>query len=477
MAMIEKQILLKALKEPGFAKDIFSELPGGAFSEKDEYKEIYLIIKRHYRTSNKSLDENTFLTLVEEKLLKQKMATEKIDTYFDVVHDLYNIEVDPQNTEVISEQIQRYVRKTLSADVLRKVIMGGKLEEEGVIEDLADQLKRIAVLDATGADTTLFDFFEDTDIKKDMYSNMKENRFSTGFRSIDENSGGGLARGEVGMVLASSGGGKSTWAVQQNNNYVKRGMNVLYIALEEKLDRMALKMEQNLLGVGSDLLFDGDDNLKEDVFEQTQQLYKEMPNLGRLFISKHNPQEVTIGMLEQVILDVSIRKGVKLDAVIIDYPDLMKNHHSEKMSESDAGGKLFEDIRALAGKYNYVCWVLSQLNRSGWGQDIRTAESIEGSKRKLNAVEIAFTLNQNNEEFQNGFLRIHIDKLRYNSGNGYDRMQYFRVVPKSYVIRDETPEETVEHKRLVGEESDGRPEKQSANDKANHFVENINKQL
>src|SRR5699024_8553643 len=50
----------------------------------------------------------------------------------------------------------------------------------------------------------------------------------------------------------------TTWAVQQLNNYTKSGLNTLYIALEENLGRMLLKVEQNMLGVGRKDLFDID---------------------------------------------------------------------------------------------------------------------------------------------------------------------------------------------------------------------------
>lgn len=476
MAIIEKEVLLKALTNPGFGRDVMSRLPGSAFGVKEEYKEIFMTIKQHYRTHSNPIGERTLLSLMEDKLTRQKASTEKLDKCLDTVHDLYSIEGRDESTEVIDQQIQKFVRRTLSAELLRETIMDSKLDDDGVIEELSEKLKKIAVLDSTGNKSQLVDFFEDTSLKKQLYMNMAVNRFSTGFATLDNIADGGLARGELGLVIAQSGGGKSSWAVQQTTNYVKRGMNVLYVILEEKLDRMLFKVEQNILGVNKSVFFDETDQLKEDMFDATQELYKKQGNLGKLLFDKHNPQEVTLELLEQIIIDASIRKDVKLDAVIIDYPDLMKNTYTND-SESEAGGKLYEGIRALAQKYDYVCWVLAQLNRSGYGQEVKTAESIEGSKRKLNAVEIAFTLNQNSKEFSEGYLRIHIDKLRYSSGNGYDRMQYFRVERDGLVIRDETPEELTYHKSLLNEEEAFDRNSGDAYDKANHMVSNINSKI
>ena len=473
MSMIQKQVISKAIKDPLFAKDIFTELPVSSFDEAEEYKEICSVISRYYQTNSKPLDENTLVTLVEDRLLRRNASPDKLASYLRVTNDLYRVVEVEQNEEIIDQQIQKYVRSTLSANLIRNTLAKESLDDEGVIEKLSEELKKISIMSTSDVSSKLFDFFEDTDRKLELYNNMQQSRFSTGFPSIDAVADGGLARGEMGLVIATTGGGKSTWITQQTNNYVKKGMNVLYVALEEKLDRMVLKLEQNLLGMKKSELLNYDGTVKKDVFHAIQAGYKTYPTLGNLYVSKHNPQEVSITMLEQIIVDATIRKGVQLDAVIIDYPDLMRNHHLKYSSESDAGGKLYEDIRGLAGRYGYVCWVVSQLNRTAYSQEVRTAESIEGSKRKLNAVEIAFTLNQKKEEKQEGFLRIHLDKIRYAGDSNYDTIQYFRVSPDGYTIRDATPDEIVYGKSLVNSSAPA-PEKKNGYQSAKDNVDRIN---
>lgn len=780
MALVEKEVLLKAIYDPSFAKGAFSELPLAAFTEKDEYKEVYQAIKEHYRLNGTTLTERALLHEVEDRLLRRKTKEDKIDNHLEVVHDLYTIERSESDDDIVEGRIQEFVRGKLVYKAMSDFLSSGKdFGDEEQINKLVPELQRISTMSVAGNDSTLVDFFDDVEKKKEEYSKLEKDKFATGFQAIDRISGGGLARGEVGMIIAATGGGKcvtgdtlvntsqgllkigeipgyykvnretgeskalvasydtegnyvpretshwynmgysktikittkhgveiegtpehpllvmnrrgnlefvelqnmkmgemitlakpdmwsdsdiinresaytlgltdalstentgkeilgpvlqstketvlryihgiidvkgvlhstglleislperkiakqlqtvfinlgvlpirkehpnrdvvtllfdpkqayeltklldfeqidfelisqgkmshdklerkansatttlaipndvpnhindnllfdpivsfeeseaevfdftvpethsfvangivshnTTWAVQQINNYTKRGMNTLYIALEEHLGRMLLKIEQNMLGVPKSALFDSDGNLRDDVFEGAQSLYKDSINLGKLYVSKHRPQEVTIADIEQVILDIKFRKGVNIDAVVIDYPDLMRNTHARNgVSESDAGGKLLEDIRALADKHQYVCWVLSQLNREGWGQDVRTAQAIEGSKRKLNAVEIAFTMNQNPEEFENGMLRIHIDKMRYSNDQGYSRMQYFRLDRDGLRIRDETPEEIEEHKGLIGESTGPARKEVKDNDKLMERIASIN---
>lgn len=795
MAIIEKEVLLKAIYDPSFAKGAFTDLPVGAFSEHEEYKEIFQAIREHYRLQGEPLTERVLLNVVEDRLIRRKAKDEKIEKHIELVHDLYTIERVESDDAILDGRVNEFVRGKLVYKVMSEFISSGKeFGDEDELKKLVPELQKVSTMNISGDSGQLVDFFADTDIKRELYKKMESAKFLTGFNAIDKASGGGLGRGEVGMIIASTGGGKcvtgdnlvqtedgiikikeiphhfnvdhytgqseakvasyttegvytprntshwfnmghsetirittrdgfeiegtpehpllvitkdkeldfvelqdmirgdyitlakpdmwaskdkvdqetaymtgladgiqkedkkreifnlvlqstketvmrylhgimdargyiadgvmtislespvlikqlqtiflnmgirtkrtrakgsilgssliisdydlldlieifdfddtdvdlltnvnqtytleevkddivdyikvnepgllpivgtllrgksykyvtdvtdnfyfdeivdiekseaivydftvpethsfvangivshnTTWAVQQLANYTKRGMNTLYIALEENLGRMLFKIEQNMLGVGRSEFINSDGTLKEDVFDVAQELYSKQIDIGQMFISKHRPQEVTISDIEQVILDVKYRKGVQVDAVIIDYPDLMKNTHSTKgASESDAGGKLLEDIRALADKHQYVCWVLSQLNRSGWGQDVKTAESIEGSKRKLNAVELAFTINQNSDEFERGLLRVHIDKMRYSGEGGFSKIQYFKLDRDGLRIRDESPEEIEEHKSLIGESSSPQRKEADTNKQVINRINSIN---
>lgn len=473
MGQIHKQTIYKALGEPIFAKDVFSKLPPSEFGD-GSYKIIVRAINRYYKTNDQSLGEASLLTLVEERMTNENMSAEKQDEVIDAVHDLYKLDETDTGDEVISESIQKFVRRTLARETIMKAVNKGDISDDQVLIDLVDGLRDVLTTEVGGNSGEIIDFFEDTEKKLALFQNLQVNTYPTGFFAIDSVAGGGLARGELGLVIAPSGGGKTMWAVNQTRNYVRQGLNVLYLPLEEKLDRMLLRFEQVLSKVKKTTLLENDE-VNEPLFREIQRGFKyarkeyfddvievdgkEMPNptpvhknpnqWGNLWIRKYKPQELTPSMLSQLISDVTIRKGKRVDVVMIDYPDLMKNPHFNGGNESDAGGKLYEDIRAIIQEYDVVGWALSQVNRSSYVQDIKNAGAIEGSKRKINAVELAFTINQTPEEFANGFLRVYLDKIRNNSGVSYDRIQYFKVIPETMEIRDETPEEREQHMRLL----------------------------
>lgn len=453
MLQIHKQILYKALSEPFFAKDIFSQLPVKEF--KDEAITIATVVNRYYKTNDNALDEETLLTLIEDRLIKENKPVDTQTAYMDSVSELYKLEFADSNEDTINEAIQKYVRSTLSRVAIMNTVTEGTLDDEGTLNSLIDRLRGVLTLDVEGGNGEIIDFFADVELKKQLLSNLQQNKYPTGFFAIDSVADGGLARGEVGLVNAPTGAGKTSVAVNLARNYVRQGLNVLYVPLEEKIDRMLIRFEQLMSQVGKkDLLLQGEINTElYDVIQGAYAKAKDDTNeqpWGNLWIRKYKPQELTPNGFKQLMSDVMIRKGQAVDVVILDYPDLMRNPHSSGGgNESDAGGKLYEDLRATAQEYDFVLWTLSQLNRTSYGQDIKKADAIEGSKRKMNAVELVFTLNQTPEEFSNGFIRAYLDKVRNNSGVAYDKMVYFKVDPATMTIRDETPEEYHQHRALL----------------------------
>jgi hypothetical protein len=66
----------------------------------------------------------------------------------------------------------------------------------------------------------------------------------------------------------------------------------------------------------------------------------------------------------------------------------------------------------LVREYNVVMWTAAQMNRTAMGAVIRTSEHMEGSLRKKNAAELVLTVNQTQQEYDDGFIRLYADKVR-----------------------------------------------------------------
>lgn len=444
---IKEIILHKSMKDSNFAKEILTQLPSKLFEESPEMKSVYTVLKRASHTSTK-LSSEALAVKLEDFMIKDKKSSDEVTNAISYLDSLYAVPVD-QADESLNTEVGRYIKTELSKDVLSKFIAEDKINNSDNLTELVTKLKQIEISDISGTDGEFIDFFNDTDKKKEYLSTISSNKFPTGFKSLDKHIEGGIARGEVGLIIAKTGGGKSLTASNLAKNYVRDGLNVLYVALEEKMDRMVLRAEQQILGVDKKSLLKEDMSLNIDVYNILQEKYKQnRAVLGNYYISKHMPQQVSPTKLEQIIVDTTIKKGVHIDVVIIDYPQLMRNPFLNTSSEHDAMGKLYEEIRRLAQQYEFICWTLAQTNRSAHSADIVTAEHVEGSRKILNAVEVAVVVNQKDEEFKNGYMRLYLDKVR-NSSNTGEKFVHLKVEVPKMRLRDESPEEFSEHMSIL----------------------------
>ncbi|WNO29843.1 helicase DnaB-like [Bacillus phage SDFMU_Pbc] len=449
---IQKQILKKAIESPIFSKEVLPNAPLSIFEDNDVYKDISNIIKRYYESNSATLTYDTLCTLAEEKLDRMKKSAEVQQQYFNDISELYTVR-DSSDDTVIDEQIEKYIRKHMVMDLLKKAAQN--LDKEDVLEDIADNLRDTMRMDISGKEQEIIDVLHDAEYKRESLSTLHTNTIPTGFKSLDTLNSGGLAKGELGLISAISGTGKTLLLTNLATNYVKMGYNVLFIALEELENRMILKFEQSMLGRTRSQILNGT-QLNEEEFNKRQSVYeKNKERLGNLYFSRYSPGTITPAKIEQLISDVTLRKGKHVDVVLIDYPELLRNPKATGNEAVDAG-KLFEEMRRIAQDFNVVMWTASQMNRSAYSALIKTAEHIEGGLRKKNAVELLLVVNQHQEEFNAGFLRLYADKLRNPPEGHFDRMIGMKVVGSMQRVRDyKTEEERKEHITIL-EEVDSR---------------------
>ena len=451
---IQTQILKKAIESSIFSKEVLPKTPMSVFDGNDIYKDLSSIVKRYYQTSKEVLTEEALLTLTEDKLDRMKKDTETQQTYFNTISELYTVR-SSMDDEVIDEQIEKYIKKHMWMEILKKAAVN--LDNDEIMEKITDNMKDVMMLDISGRTQEIINVLDDTEYKRQALATIYANTIPTGFKAIDFLNGGGLAKGELGMIVAASGTGKTLLLTNLATNYTKLKYNVLFIALEELENRMILKFEQSMLRRNKSEILTGA-ALNEENFEKHQAFYKNnRDKFGNLFFARFSPRKITPAKIEQLISDVILRRGVNVDVVIVDYPELLRNPYSTG-SESEDGGKLYEEMRRIGQDYNVVMWTAAQMNRTAYSAAIRTAEHMEGSHRKKNAAELVLTVNQTPEEYAAGFVRVYADKVRNPPEGPYDRMLGFKVVGSAQTVRDYRSEEEKREHASILEEVDSREE-------------------
>ncbi|AGY47367.1 DNA helicase [Bacillus phage Grass] len=444
---IQKQIMKKAIESPIFAKEVLSQAPLDIFEGNEIYKELSQIIRRYYSSHRDKITEEALLTLTEDKLTKMRKDPETQQSYFNAISGLYEIR-NSHDDSVTDENIEKHIRKHMLLDVVKKNITN--LDGSEKTDKFIQKITEVQRMDISGKQQEIINVIDDVEYKRRALSTLNQDLIRSGINGLDNITDGGLAKGELGLIVAASGTGKTLWLTNLATSYTKQKKNVLFIALEELENRMILRFEQSMLRVNRSTLLTGR-KLNEANFDKLQNAYKNArEHLGNLLFARYSPRTITPAKIEQLISDVTLRMGIELDVVIIDYPELLRNPHATG-NEADDGGKLFEEMRRIGQDYRVLMWTAAQMNRSNYNAAIKTSEHMEGSHRKKNAAELVVTVNQTEEEFNAGFTRLYIDKLRNPPAGNFNRMVGFKVVGSQMTVRDYEGNEAEDHKAILEE--------------------------
>ena len=228
----------------------------------------------------------------------------------------------------------------------------------------------------------------------------------TGWDPIDEVMDGGLGGGELGVVVAPAGIGKS-WCLQSMGaSAVKNGLNVVHYTLE---------LNQNYVGLRYDTIFSGvpTANIKfyqDDVKKKIDQLK------GTLLIKYFPTKSATVQTLAAHLSQIEIQ-GTKPDLVLVDYADILKGMGSEKRHVLE---NIYEDLRGLAGEIECPIWTASQANRSSLEEDVIDATKVAEAYSKVMIADFVVSVSRKVEDKIANTGRFHVIKNRF----GYDGVTY-----------------------------------------------------
>lgn len=455
------QVIYRAMVDPTYALNVFSKIP----LTEDNLADYVLIakeIRTHYRKYDTPISLDALHTSITKAVQRLHMGDDKLEEQLELATSVNRLREGSNysNDKELKDQIDYWSRNMLITNVLVRELSGSKdVGSPDVVQKLLDGISdAMASSDMSEIvdDVSLFDDEDNQKVVNLMTENDKEN-IPIGWSNVDNAMGGGLSRGEMGLIIAPTGKGKTTFMINAAKQYaVNEGKNVLYIALEEKIKRLVMRIMRTVLGKSTSDFKDKygqfDTKFISDVLHALAKAQSD-GQIGNLSIVTSRPQVVTPAVLEKILQKYAAKNGYYPDVVMLDYPDLMENPYllHSKVNEYRAAGMLYETLRRIASQYNFVLWVASQTNRTSASQEIVNQYSIEGSKQKTNTVELCLSVNQTDEEFKAGFIRFYIDKIRNpdNESIPSDKMLYFKVNVHSVSFLEETEADHEAHMQVI----------------------------
>ena len=221
----------------------------------------------------------------------------------------------------------------------------------------------------------------------------------TGWDPIDEVMDGGLGKGELGVVVAPAGIGK-TWCLQNiGANSVKNGLNVVHYTLE---------LNQNYVGLRYDTVFSG--VTTSDIKYYQDDVKKKIDALkGTLLIKYFPTKSASVQTLTAHLSQIEIQ-GVKPDLVLVDYADILKGVGSEKRHVLE---NIYEDLRGLAGEIECPIWTASQANRSSLEEEVIDATKVAEAYSKVMIADFVVSVSRKVEDKIANTSRFHVIKNRF----------------------------------------------------------------
>jgi len=240
------------------------------------------------------------------------------------------------------------------------------------------------------------------DIEKRM-SQMARKTVKTNWTEVDSIMDGGLAGGELGIITACAGSGKSWVLAKMGAEAMRQGKNVLHYTLE---------LNENYVGLRYDACFTGIDfqNIRNNI-DIVKKKIAEVP--GKLII-KYFPIKTVSAHSLKLHAERIQTLGTKVDMIIVDYADILRPSQSERNSNSysEAGG-IYEELRGVAGELQVPIWSASQSNRAAMDEDIIQANNISDSYRKIMTADFVMSLSRKMSDKQANTARFHVIKNRF----------------------------------------------------------------
>ena len=349
--------------------------------------------------------------------------------------------------EYISAKVREFVRFV----ALRNAVMEAR---DGLISGeydpaLPDKF-RTALL--TGQDTFEVGHIwrKDTDVRIMEATNPAVNpRIPTGLSHLDAAIGGGIQRGELGVLLALP-------------KHFKSGtmMNFAYYALTESaggcnVAYVTLELSERLVGTRFDLRCSmmTKDEMLQDPQHFSNVLHKRMDIIcgdNDLFIKQFKTKTCSGDTIRQWLDQMWSQRGIKIDLLIVDYLDLMKSSRKREKDYLEAVD-ITEDLRSLCSpqEYNLACWTACRATREAVGRRRISMSHMSKAFERVGVADMVMALCQTEEEKFRGEMRIAPVAMRNDAGDRIIncRIDYQRMAMTSVDTSDPDFDDSEEDER------------------------------
>ena len=236
---------------------------------------------------------------------------------------------------------------------------------------------------------------------EERYSEMARETVETPWDIFNDLTQGGLAGGELGVIVAPAGIGKTWILCALGGGAMKRGTKVVHYTLELNEAYVGLRYDSVFTGIANQNLKYHMDEVKEGI-EKVE---------GDLVVKYFPTKTASVNTLSAHLQKMRMM-GKDFDMVVVDYADILKDTSNAKEIRH-ALGNIYEDLRGLAGEFDIPVWTASQANRSALDEDVIEAQKVSESYQKIMTADFVVSLSRKVEDKIGNTGRFHVIKNRF----------------------------------------------------------------
>ena len=372
------QLINQIITDKEFAQSIIDVLEASYFD--NNYFKLIVQMVREYHGKYQSSPNFETLEQIAKTEISQELAL-KI-----VIDTIKQVQEAPfEGVPFVQEKALKFCKQQelqKAMNKAQKIIDQGDFESYDAVEGMVREALQVGE-----RDTGTTDIFSGLD---DVLNDDFRHPIPIGIDGIDRLLKGGLAKGEIGVILAPTGVGKTTLMTKIANTAFNMGYNVLQIFFEDNPKIIQRKHFTIWTGIEPDGLA----TRKEEVIEKVEEIKNTMPN--KLILKKLPSDTMTMNQIKNQVRKM-IADGTKVDLITLDYIDCVVPDNL-KTDEWKAEGSVMRHFEAMCHELGLAGWTATQGNRSSISSEVVTTDQMGGSIKKAQVghviISVAKTLQQ-----------------------------------------------------------------------------------
>ena len=410
---LEQAIIKNLIYNEDYLRKVLPFIKTDYFSDRTE-RTLFDEITSFTETYNNPPTIEALSIAVKEKTNLSDDEVQRCETY------LTEIEANRQEKAEIQWLVDK-TEKFCQEKAIYNAVLGAisildgkdKSNDKGAIPSiLSDAL-------AVSFDTTVgHDYLENSDERYEFY-HRKEERIPFDLEYFNKITKGGLPAKTLNIALAGTGVGKSLFMCHVAAGAMVQGKNVLYITLEMAEEKIAERIDANLLNVTLDDLMD----LPKDMYDKKVSRVREKTT-GKLIIKEYPTASASVTHFRTLLNELNLKRSFVPDIIFVDYLNICCSSRIKAGANINSYTyvkSIAEELRGLAVEYNVPIVSATQTTRSGFTSSDPGLEDTSESFGLPATADLMFALISSEELEELGQIMVKQLKNRYNDPTHYKR--------------------------------------------------------